>query len=304
MPHIQQREIPEDRFGPLVEFEGQVDSPADVQQFLAQHGYIVFRQGLDRDRVLSARAEVLGRLSDVGEIAEPAIEGRVTWESRRPDPADDHGAFWKSVNHGAGLRAVTHGRATHGLVTTVLGENARAHDLMYLRPMAPGGVTPLHYDYPFFAGDSLRIHTVWIPMGDIPLCDGPLVVVENSFRFDDLLDPIRAIDFQSDRSNEAVQAAAYDAQNSLHPIDLAIQRSVRLLSSDFQAGDVVVFSGFTLHGSLDNNSIDERIRLSCDVRYQPAADPHTDERYFGADPRGSKGAGYADMRGARPLCRD
>ena len=53
---------------------------------------------------------------------------------------------------------------------------------------------------------------------------------------------------------------------------------------------MVVIHGFTLHGSLDNTSADDCIRLSCDVRYQPAADPHTDERYFGTNPKGSKGA--------------
>ncbi|MBT4867968.1 MAG: hypothetical protein HON53_22935 [Planctomycetaceae bacterium] len=303
MPHIQQREIPANRFGRLAEFDGQADSPADVQQFLQEHGYIVFRQCLDRERVMSARKEVLSRLGEVGEIAEPVIEGRVTGKSERPDPTEDRGEFWKSVNYGRALRELTHGRPTYDIVATVLGEAARGHDLMYLRPMPPGGVTPLHYDYPFFAGDSLRIHTVWIPIGDVSLCDGPLVMVENSSQFDDLLDPIRAIDFSDNRSNDAVQAAAYDAQNALHPIDLAEQRSVRLLSTDFEAGDVVVFSGFTLHGSLDNNSTDDCVRLSCDVRYQPAADPHTDERYFGADPKGSKGGGYADMRGAKPLRR-
>ena len=93
MPHIQQREIPADRFGPLVEFDGPADSPAAVQQFLEKHGYIVFRQALDRSSVLSAREEVLSRLSEVGEIAEPAIEGRVTWQSQRPDPAEDRGEF-------------------------------------------------------------------------------------------------------------------------------------------------------------------------------------------------------------------
>ena len=303
MPHIQQREIPPDRFGRLVEFDGLLDSPADVQQFLQEHGYIVFRQALDRGSVMSARQEVLSRLSEVGEVAEPPIEGRVTWQSQRPDPTVDRGEFWKSVNHGNALRAVTHGQPTHGIAARVFGAAARGHDLMYLRPMPPGGVTQLHYDYPFFAGDSLRIHTVWIPLGDIPLCDGPLVIVENSFQFHDLLDPIRAIDFRANHSNDTVQAAAYDAQKALHPIDLAEQRSVRLLSTDFAAGDVVVFCGFALHGSLDNNSPDECVRLSCDVRYQPAADPHTDERYFGADPKGSKGGGDADMRGAKPLRR-
>lgn len=303
MVNIQQREIPDDCFRRLIEFNGAADSSADVQQFLNEHGYIVFRGALDRADVLAAREEVLSRLHAVGEIAQPPIDGRVTWQSQRPDPSQDHGEFWRSVNHGPALRANTHGRPVHEIVATVLGEPARAHDLMYLRPMAPGGVTPLHYDYPFFAGDSARIHTVWIPIGDIPLCDGPLVIVEGSFRFDDLLNPIRAIDFKHDRANETVQAAAYDAQNTAHPIDLVQQRSVRLLSTDFEAGDVVVFPGFTLHGSLDNDSPQERVRLSCDVRYQPAADPHSDERYFGASPKGSKGGGYADMRGAKPLVR-
>lgn len=301
MPYIQQREIPADSFGRLVEFDGQPDSPTEVQQFLEDHGYIVVRQALDRATVLSAREEVLSRLHEVAEIAAPVMEGRVTWQSRRPEPTEDRGAFWKGVNHGPQLREVTHGRATQNLAAKALGEAARGHDLMYLRPMLPGGATPLHYDYPFFAGDSQRIQTLWIPIGDIPLSHGPLVVVENSFQFHDLLDPIRAIDFKDNRSNDTVQAAAYDGQIALHPIELVEQRLVRLLSTDFEAGDVVVFSGFTLHGSLDNNSADEQVRLSCDVRYQPAADPHTDERYFGADPRGSKGGGYADMRGALPL---
>ena len=303
MPQIQQREIPTERFGPLVEFDGQTDSTADVQAFLQKHGYVVFRQGLDRDSVLAAREEVLTRLAEVGEISEPIMDGRMTGHSQRPDPSEDHGAFWKSVSLGAELREVTHGPEAHALVAAVLGEAARAHDLMYLRPMAPGSATPLHYDYPFFAGDSQRIHTVWIPFGDVPLTNGPLAIVEDSFRFDDLLNPIRAIDFSQDRSNDKVQAAAYDAQNAVHPVDLVIQRGVRVLSTDFKAGDVVVFHGFTLHGSLDNTSTDGRIRLSCDVRYQPAADPHSDGRYFGADPKGSKGDGYADMKGARPLVR-
>ena len=69
----------------------------------------------------------------------------------------------------------------------------------------------------------------------------------------------------------------------------------------FQAGDLLVFNMLTLHGSLDNQSPLGRVRLSCDVRYQPAEDPHDDPRYFGPRPAGSKGGGYGDMRGAQPL---
>ena len=85
------------------------------------------------------------------------------------------------------------------------------------------------------------------------------------------------------------------------PVTLVRERGVRLLSTDFRAGDLFIFGGFTLHGSLDNCSAVGRVRLSCDVRFQPAADPCDDPRYFGDDPRGSKGGGYGDMRGAQPL---
>ena len=46
-------------------------------------------------------------------------------------------------------------------------------------------------------------------------------------------------------------------------------------------------------------------RAPAEPVYVPAlgADPHSDERYFGVDPKGSKGGGYADMRGAKPLVR-
>ena len=56
----------------------------------------------------------------------------------------------------------------------------------------------------------------------------------------------------------------------------------------------------TLHGALDNHSPLGRVRLSCDVRYQPAAEP-LDPRYFGADPGGTFGGGYGELNGARPL---
>jgi hypothetical protein len=56
----------------------------------------------------------------------------------------------------------------------------------------------------------------------------------------------------------------------------------------------------TLHGSLDNHSALGRVRLSSDVRYQPAAEP-TDPRYFGPNPGGTTGAGYGELNGAKPL---
>ena len=46
-------------------------------------------------------------------------------------------------------------------------------------------------------------------------------------------------------------------------------------------GDVLIFSVFTVHGSLDNQS--NEIRLSTDSRYQLASEP-LDERWMGEKP--------------------
>jgi ectoine hydroxylase-related dioxygenase (phytanoyl-CoA dioxygenase family) len=40
----------------------------------------------------------------------------------------------------------------------------------------------------------------------------------------------------------------------------------------YRAGDVVLFSKFTIHGSLQNGSQDY-VRLSSDIRFQPVSDP-------------------------------
>lgn len=298
---IQDRPVPADRLGPLLHYDGDLSDQQYLSETVARQGYLLVRSVLDRESVLAARQEVFQSLAEVGEIEQPAIEGIATGKSRRAEQQADLGAFWATVSHGSALRTVTHGETIGDLLSAVMGQPSRAHDLMYLRPMAPGPGTRLHYDLPFFAGYSTSIHTAWIPLGDVSIEEGPLLVVENSHTFSDLLDPIQQVDYQSERSNETVQAAAYAKQNEIHPVDLAIERDVRLLTTEFQAGDLLVFNMLALHGSLDNRSSVGRVRLSCDVRYQPAGDPDDDPRYFGPRPCGSKGGGYGDMRGAQPL---
>ena len=63
----------------------------------------------------------------------------------------------------------------------------------------------------------------------------------------------------------------------------------------------MIFGGFTMHGSLDNHSPLERVRLSVDVRYQPAAEQADDPRFFGPHPLGTKGGSYGEQKAAQPL---
>jgi hypothetical protein len=56
---------------------------------------------------------------------------------------------------------------------------------------------------------------------------------------------------------------------------------VTLVNADFRVGDVVIFTAYTMHASLDN--VSDRIRFSVDARYQLRSEP-IDERWIGEHP--------------------
>jgi hypothetical protein len=290
--HVHGRTVPNELLGELRDSAGIRDDGTRLRERMAEDGYLFLRSAVAPGLARAARGEALTRLAEVGEIADPEGEGVFTGESRRRELCPDLGAFWKSVSEGADLRRVTHGPELRGLVGRVLDEPARPHDYQFLRVGTPGKATDLHYDLPFFCRGSERVYTVWIALGEVSPDQGPLMVLEGSHRFDDLITPIRRIDYDSKTAPRV--AAREDA------ITLAEKRGTRLLTAHFQPGDAIVFSMTLMHGSLDHHSPTNRVRVSCDIRFQPEADP-LDPRYSGPNPGGTTGAGYGELNGAKPL---
>jgi hypothetical protein len=292
---VKGRAIPPTLLGELVDSAPLLADPPALRARLADDGHLFLRGVLDRDAVRAARREVFERLHAVGEVKAPPEDGIFTGQSRRAELEPDRGRFWRSVSTGAKLRAMSHTGPIAAVMDAVFGERARPQDYLFLRAGVRGRATDLHYDYPFFTRAHDRVCTVWTPIGDVPVSDGPLVVVEGSHRYRDLIDPMIGHDISVNPERRA--AFGSDA------IDFASSRGTRLLTADFAAGDVIVFGMYIAHGSLDNDSPIDRVRLSCDVRWQPASLP-IDARYFGDDPPGTTGAGYAELNGAKPLTQD
>ena len=292
---VKGQQVPAEMMGELADSTSLLDQPQALRARLQQDGYLLLKRVLPRHMVMSARSEVFQRMADVGEIAEPAQAGIATGESHRANSEPDLGRFWKSVSEGKELRAASHGGAIAAVLSLVFGEHARPQDYMFLRAGPVGRATGLHFDYPFFTRNHDRVATVWLPIGDVPVSDGPLVVVEGSNQFRDLIDPMIGFDISKDNSRKADLGS--DA------ISFAASRGARLLTRNFEAGDIALFGMYTAHGSLDNHSSIGRVRLSCDVRWQPASLP-LDERYFGSNPPGTTGVGYAELNGAKPLTQD
>ena len=286
--------VPDDLLGPLRDSRDVIDDGQALRERLTDDGYLFLRGAVDADAILAARDEVFARLMEVGEIAAPAGEGIATGNSRRRELVD-LGEFWQSVSEGPLLRQVSHGRQVASIMDRVLNEPSRPHDYLFLRPGVVGRSTHLHFDLPFFARGSQRIHTVWLALNNIPLDLGPLAVVEGSHRFDDLIEPVRQVDYESS-DTPYVQMLG-------DTVEFARERGSRLLTAAFEPGDLVVFTMTLMHGSLDNHSTENRVRLSCDVRWQPAAD-NLDPRYTAPNPPGTTGTGYAELNGAKPLTED
>jgi hypothetical protein len=283
--------VPADLLGPLHALAGERSDPAAWQTALDAGGHVLLRGALVRDAVLAARAEVFGRLAEVGEIAEPAVDGIATGRSRRASRHPDQGRFWRSVCEGPRLRAVSHGPALGAIAGALLGQAAEPFDFLWLRTMLAGRSSPLHFDHVYMNRGSDRVLTAWIPLGDVPLEAGPIVFVEGSNRFADLIGRYRGLDVDRETMPGSFPEDA---------VSFAASRGARLLTADFQAGDVVFFDMFSLHGSCDNMLDGGRVRLSCDVRWQPAGDPR-DDRWFGAPPPGHGGRSYGGVNSARPL---
>lgn len=279
----------------LGEFRDSTSLMADSQALqtrMSEDGYVFLRGVVGASAIAMARHEVFSRLADVGEIAEPPVDGIFTGRSDRAERHPDRGEFWQSVSEGPALRRVTHGPEIHYVLETLFGEPARGYDFIFLRPGVTGRSTFLHYDLPFFSRGTKKVVTAWTAIGSVPTIEGSLFVLENSHRFDDLIKPVEQIDYNSKESPQV--------QMTGDAIEFARSRGSRLLTANFELGDMILFGMTTMHGSFDNCSPIRRTRLSVDVRWQPASEP-IDDRYFGANPSGTTGIGYAELNGAKPL---
>jgi hypothetical protein len=111
--------------------------------------------------------------------------------------------------------------------------------------------TPAHQDYPFIQG-AAETFTTWIPLGDCPRELGGLEVDAQTH-----VEGIRP-------HHLSLGAGAMGIDPSTLPD--------RWLTTDYKAGDVLVFHSHTVHRARPNVTRD-RLRVSVDFRYQARSLP-------------------------------
>lgn len=146
------------------------------------------------------------------------------------------------------LHALGHGTRLLALMTGVLGAEVLSHNRRVVSLTLPGYGVPPHQDYVSVQGSADTL-TVWVPLGDraaepaaialLPLGDEP-GLHELAWR-----DGISA-------------GIAAEPGSGWEQPSLAV-------------GDAVIYHGLTVHELLPNR--DGHYRISCELRFQPRADP-------------------------------
>ena len=246
---------------------------------------------MENRRLAGWRSRTTNRRFSYGDTVDLPGNGR-----RTDQPAyDNRGQFWESVSSIKSLRQITNGEILQNIFSRIFGSPSIGMDFIFLRPVAGGKFTHMHCDAGFFTRATKKILTCWLVFTDITFDKGPLYIIKDSHRFEDIRK--RFVDFDVD--NHKAKKATIDT----HPIMFAEERNSKILTAEFKPGDVLIFGMYTVHGTFDNHAKNNKIRLTCDLRFQPKNEPK-DPRYFGPKPGGTTGAGYGELNSARPLNED
>lgn len=276
-----------DAFGWLRPSSDLLDDLDALRRRLDDEGYLYIPGYLNADLVAEAREILLRQLDQHGAVdrAHPLSAGiaKQPWQG---------GSWHRLVEGNAPLHALLRAGPMMEFYERLFNEPVRCLDYTWLRVIGPGRGTAPHADSVYMNRGSTRLLTSWTPLMDVTPDIGGLTIMPGSHRLENLRDYFDAdVDtFCTNKPNRDPQdvhawiGPVGDGKLTEHPAQLQKRLQLPWLTAEhYRPGDVVVFSIYTIHGSLDNHS--DQIRLSTDTRYQPAADP-ADERWIGETPIG------------------
>ena len=287
--------VPSSLLGSLKETCLKNKSDEQLRNSLNNDGYLLLREVIDKNSITKARNDVFEKLNNVDELTDPFYEGISSGRSRRDELHKDRGDFWENVSNTKSLRKITNGNILQGVFSRIFGISSIGFDFIFLRAVSGGKFTHMHCDAGFFTRKTQKVLTCWLVFTDITIDKGPLFIIEGSHKFSDIKTKYNGFDVDIHKNMKSTI--------DTDPITFAKQRNSKILTTQFRPGDALIFGMYTVHGTFENYANDKKIRLTCDIRFQPNNEIK-DPRYFGPNPTGTTGAGYGELNSARPLNED
>lgn len=229
-----------------------IGQPDELRARLDEDSYLYFPGLLDPRKVMALRRAMVQELVTAGWI-DPAVPMRA--RSIRPpvrEGDDDFFAAYARIQRLEQFHTLAHDDALTGVMRDVLGASVFPHPLKIARLIFPGHheiSTPPHQDFPNNQGTA-NLTATWIPVGDVDTTLGGLAILRGSHHHG-----LLGLDRHLGPGNR--QAV----------VPMEVLEACRWVTTDFRAGDVLVFGSHTVHASLHNAS-EFHLRLSVDFRWQ------------------------------------
>jgi hypothetical protein len=257
-----------------------LDDSHMLKQRLERDGYLFIQNFFGADQIHEVRRKVLESLSSKG-----ILDNNFAIDEARLK----HNAYLDRIQNKIGnnlpaIRNLIHNGQLQEFIASLLGGPSRAFDHIWLRTISPSLCTAPHCDHVYMSRGTRKLYTTWIPIGDVPRRHGSLMVLEQS-NHAQKLKKYHSLDIDEGRNSRKLRfkhgILFRGMHYSKHAKKTQKELGLRWLTTDFVAGDIVIFSTSLLHATLDNAF--ERIRLSVDARFQLAAEP-MDPRFVGHNP--------------------
>lgn len=238
----------------------QLGDVARLAENLHEDGYILLRGLLPPARALQVKSDILAVLQ-THDVIENDVGEEPSW-SGGPHPTEaEHMRFYDEIVRLDSYNQLAESPEIVSLMEALLEGPVRVWKQRLIRIIYPDPDSPpdvglgAHQDGNVkFGYMADRFFTGWLPIMDIDATMGGLAVAPGSHKLGFL-----------EHSGAAAPSSARDAKARGFGLDAS---ELKWATSDYHPGDALFFTQLTAHHGLINRS--DRIRLSCDFRYQAA----------------------------------
>jgi hypothetical protein len=227
--------------------------PDALRARMQEDSYLYFRQVIDPDKVLSLRRTILGLLAEKGWIKGglSLLEAKAVCRPLH-EGLEGYAPVYDAFQCLEEFHTLAHDDGLTSVMRQVVGETAFPHPLKIGRLAFPEhyeATTPPHQDFPNNQGTP-DLTASWIPVGDIPRDLGGLAVLRGS------------------HNHGLLQLTGHMGPGRRQAVlPQRMLEELRWVTTDYAAGDVVLFPSLTVHASL-HNITEFDMRLSVDFRWQ------------------------------------
>ena len=267
----------------LLDSSARLADASALRARLDEDGYLFLRNLVDLELIHEIQELIAAELSRL-DVIDPDVDRSVHRLPARK------GVDLYAVLDGLSrqrLNAFARQEALLSVFRRIFGEDPKPLDYAWPRAAGPGRCERPHCDWVYMCRGTRRLLSAWIPLMDLPVTSGPLMILENSHIENTHTSAYLNTDvdrlgfFSGARLKHS--ALARGGRYSERPDKTREDFGTRWLTRDYLMGDIVIFSTRCLHATLDNQTAG--FRASIDLRFQPKSEP-ADPRFDGENPVG------------------